>query len=122
MICDDQTESRRRRARRQGEDDLEQRAARAEMLVHFWGVTPARQALDGAAVAPGNQATLNSVTDNSRRLAQPRDPLPERLLNSVPEVKFQLVGSILPTSLLLEEGAAGGPLGMTKTFATPFFT
>ena len=45
MICDDQAAvSRRRRARRQGEDDLEQRAARAEMLVHFGELSSARQA------------------------------------------------------------------------------
>ena len=77
------TKSRRRRARRQGEDELEQRAVRAEMFVHYGELSSARQALEGAALAP-------ALTDASRRPAQPRDPLPERLLKSVLEVRFQL--------------------------------
>ena len=119
--CDDQAAvSRRRRARRQGEDDLEQRAVRAEMLVHYGELSSARQALEGAALAPGNQETLNALTDASRRPAQPRDPLPERLLNSVPEIRFQLDEDQFCWNLRRSRrGAAGGPSGMTTEHLRP---
>ena len=49
------------------------------MLVHMGELPVARQALDGAAVAPGTQATLNALRDPSRRPAHPRDPLRDEL-------------------------------------------
>ena len=124
VICDDQAAvSRRRRARRQGEDDLEQRAVRAEMFVYYGELSSARQALEGAALAPGNQATLNALTDASRRPAQPRDPLPEWLLNSVPEVRFQLDEDQLCRNLRSSRrGAAGGPSGMTTEHLRPLLS
>ena len=124
VICDDQAAvSRRRRARRQGEDDLDKRAVRAEMFVHYGELSSARQALEGAALAPGNQATLNALTDVSRRPAQPRDPLPERLLNSVLEVRFQLdEDQFCRNFRSLRRGAAGGPSGMTTEHLRPLLS
>ena len=70
------------------------------MFVHSGELWSPRQALEGAALAPGNQATLNALTGDSRRPAQLRDPLPDRLLNLSPRGQIS-VG----------EGS-GGPSGM----------
>ena len=80
--CDDLAAVSRRR--------LKRRVARAEMLVHYGELFSARQALEGASLAPGNQEILNMLRDESRRPPRLRDPLPEELLNFVPEDRFEL--------------------------------
>ena len=98
-------------------------SGQSEMLVHFGELSSARQALEGAALAPGNQATLNALTDDSRRPAQPRDPLPERLFNSVPEVRFQLDEDQFCRNLRSSRrGAGGGPSGMTTEHLRPLLS
>ena len=82
--------SRRRHARRQGfDDDLKRRVARAEILVHCGELSSTRQALERA-ILGGQSETLNMLRDESRRPPRLRDPLPEELLNLVPEDSFQL--------------------------------
>ena len=44
------------------------RATRALSLVHMGELSAARQALEGASLAPGNLATLVMLTDPTRRL------------------------------------------------------
>ena len=66
-ICDEQAAQSRRRVRRRRQDDWELGAIRAERLVQVGELSSARQTLEGAALAPGNQATLRQVTDASRR-------------------------------------------------------
>ena len=69
---------------------LELRATRAERLVQVGELSSARQALEGAAFAPGNEATLRQFTDVSMRPPQPREPFPPEVLNHVPPVAFDL--------------------------------
>ena len=66
---------RRRRSRRTG-DNLEHRAARAEVLVHMGELSSARQALEGAELAPGSRHTLNTLQDQSKRPREARVPIP----------------------------------------------
>ena len=54
-ICDEQVAQSKRRLRRRAQDDLELRAIRAERLVQVGELSSARQALEGAALAPGSQ-------------------------------------------------------------------
>ena len=70
-------------------------------------LSSARQALEGAALAPGNEATLRQLTDASR-------PLPPEVLNHVPPVAFDLDEDVFNRNLRSsKKGAAGGPSGMT---------
>ena len=65
--CDDKAAvSRRRSCRRVHEDDLEKRVARAELLCHLGELSSARQALEGATLAPGNSDTLDQLKDPTR--------------------------------------------------------
>ena len=59
IACDAQAAQSRRRQRRRGADDVEQRAIRAETLVQVGELSHARLVLEGADFAPGNQATLD---------------------------------------------------------------
>ena len=56
-------------------DDVESRAGRAEALVHMGEFSAARQALEGAALAPGTDATLAMLQNPLRRLPSLRDPI-----------------------------------------------
>ena len=65
--CDERAAvSRRRRTRRAG-NDIEVRAARADALVQVGELSSARQALEGAELAPGNRATLAALRNPDRR-------------------------------------------------------
>ena len=67
--------------RRRGRDrtqDVDKRAAKASMMVQFGELSSARQALEGADLAPGTPATFAALRDPARRLERPRDPIPER--------------------------------------------
>ena len=83
-------------------------------------LSSARQALDGAALAPANQATLNFLTDRSRRPPQPREPLQPEVLNHVPQTVFELDEDLFNRNLRSsEKGAAAGPSGMTCEHLRP---
>ena len=89
-VCDDSVASARRRSgRRQPRDDIALRA-RAELLVQLGELSSVRQALEGAALAPGTNATLSMLTDESKRPARPREPLPREVLEHVPLLPFDL--------------------------------
>ena len=90
QTCDERSAVTRRRSQRRANNDEAKRAARAEMFVHMGELSSARQALVGEAVAPGNQATYNQLTDATRRPARPRDPLPDEILHFQPTVHFDL--------------------------------
>ena len=99
------------RGRRRRQDDLELRAIRAERLVQVGELSSARQALEGAALAPGNEATLRQLTDASRRPPQPREPLPPEVLNHVPPFAFDVDEDVFNRNLRLsKKGTAGRPL------------
>ena len=113
--CDDSVASARRRSgRRQHRDDIALRATRAELLVQLGELSSARQALEGAALAPGTNATLSMLIDESKRPARPR-PLPREVLEHVPPVPFDLDEKLFLRCLRSSRrGAAAGPSGMTN--------
>ena len=80
----------RRRGRRRTVNDVENRVLRAELLVQVGELSAARQALEGAAVAPGNQATLDLLTDATRRPPHLRTPLSPEVLGHTPIREFEL--------------------------------
>ena len=99
------------RGRRRRQDDLELRAIRAERLVQVGELSSARQALKGAHLAPGNEATLRQLTDASRRPPQPREPLQPEVLNHVPPFAFDVDEDVFNRNLRLsKKGTAGRPL------------
>ena len=118
--CDEKAARSRRRAGRRRQDELELRAARAERLVQVGELSSARQALDGAALAPCNQTTLRLLTDASRRPPRPREPLPPEVLNHMPQIAFQLDEDVFNKNLRSsKKGAAAGPSGMTCEHLRP---
>ena len=82
-----------RRTGRQGRhrdgDDVERPTTKAERLVELGELSSARQALEGAAVAPGDRM-LDKLQDERRRPQQPREPLPPDMMTVQPEIEFQL--------------------------------
>ena len=72
-----------------------------------------RQALEGAALAPGTEETLRELRDPARS-GRARDPLPRALLEHVPDrpltLNEQKFAQVLRSS---RRGAAAGPSGMT---------
>ena len=120
IACDAQAAQSRCRQRRRAADVVEQRAIRAETLVQVGELSHARQVLEGADLAPGNQATLDALSDQSRRPALPREPLPEELTNFTPARAFELDESKFNKNLRSSRrGAAAGPSGMTMEHLRP---
>ena len=102
--CNEKAASARHRQRRGG-DDVERRVRRAENLVHVGEFSSARQALEGAALAPGTRATLDKLQDARRRLPQPREALPRD--HGFPTCNSLRFGreNVLSTSVLHVEGS-----------------
>ena len=108
-----------RRSRRGGPTTA-QRADRALHLVQLGELSSARQALEGAEIAPGDRNTLAALQDPVRRPAIPRDPLPEDLLTHVPARVFELDKGMFSKNLRsARRGAAAGPSGMTVEHLQP---
>ena len=49
-----------------------------------------RQALEGAAIVPGNMRSLAALTDPSKRPREPRGPLDDDLLTHQPAVSYTM--------------------------------
>ena len=81
--CDEQAAGGRNRKCHHDGDDVERRVTRAERLVELGEMSSARQALEGAAVAPGDQ-------EERRRPQQPREPLSPDMMTFQPEIEKQL--------------------------------
>ena len=88
--CDVEAAVSRRRRRRRGFDELERRAARAEMLVGLGELSSARQALEGADLAPGTENTKRLLTDRNKRPPELLDSIPTEVANNVPPVPVAL--------------------------------
>ena len=117
--CDYQAAVSRQRSRRRVRDD-ERRAARTEMLVGMGELSSARQALEGAELADGEQATLNVLRNPVRRPRALRDPLPQELAFFQPQTKFKLDRDQFNRNLrAARKGAAGGLSGMTTEHLRP---
>ena len=83
-------------------------------------ISSARAALEGDPVAPGNQATLNSLRDESRRPRVLREPLPDHLTNHQPALELELDRDrFLKNLRCARRGAAAGPSGMTCEHLRP---
>ena len=109
--CDERAAvSRRRRTRRAG-SDIEVRAARAEALVQAGELSSARQALEGAELAPGNRATLAALRNPGRRPPTLRDPLPPGLVNFQPTTLFEFdEDRFLKNFAVIQERCSSGPI------------
>ena len=79
-----------RRRRRHSTDDLAKRAERAVTLVQMGEVSRARQALEGAQLAPGTLDTLRALTDPRKRPPVPREVLSRRIQQFQPREQFVL--------------------------------
>ena len=62
-------------------------------------LSSARQALEGAEIAPGSHATLQALTNEDRRPAIPRVPLLQDVIDFVPAVEFNLEDNLFCKTL-----------------------
>ena len=89
------------------------------MLVEM-ELSSARQALEGADLASGEQATLNVLRNPVRRPPARRDPLPQELCFFQPQTKFKLDRDQFNRNLrAARKEAAGGLSGMTTEHLRP---
>ena len=56
---------------------------KAEILVQLGESSSARQVFEGAALAPGDNATLTALTNDAKRPSRPREPLPREVIEHV---------------------------------------
>ena len=108
--CDEQAAVIRRRKGRRG-DDLERRAIRALHFVQVGELSSARQALEGAEVAPGTEDTLKKLSDTSKRPDQVVGPHSSGGLGACPSNAIHF-GS----THLLEESEVGETRHCRRTF------
>ena len=60
------------------------RARRAFRLAQLGEVSAGRQALEGASIAPGTNATFGALRDPDRRPMFPKDPVPDEITSFEP--------------------------------------
>ena len=102
------------RRRRGQKDTIERRAARAFELCQLGELSSARQALEGAAIAPGDSRTEKLLKDETRRPRVVRTPIDRSILEAEPEEGLNLdVDALLQNLRTARRGAAAGPSGMT---------
>ena len=70
-------------------DDVAKRAEGAQTLVMMGEVSASRQALEGAALAPGNMATLSQLKSPDRRPVQPIRELPREFREFQPAIQIE---------------------------------
>ena len=98
-------------------DSIERKAERAQMLVMMGEVSSGRRALEGAPLAPGNDATLAQLR---RRPQEPREPLPQEITGRRAESPFSLDHNLFTQNLrCARRGAAAGPSGVTAEHLKP---
>ena len=110
-------------ARQDHDDDDDARtSARAMSLTQMGELSAARQALEGAPVAPGTMSTLRALTDPEERPPLPRAPLSPEVAEAQPVEAFELDSIEFLTCLRRgRRGAAAGPSGMTSDHLFPVF-
>ena len=117
--AEDASTARCRRLRRRCVD-VESRAARAQILVQLGELSPGRQALEAAEVAPGTLQTLQALRDPSRRPRRAREPISRELLDFEPATSLELDEWLFSENLRsARRGAAAGPSGMTTDHLRP---
>ena len=116
--CDEKAaQSRRRGRRRTVSDDVEKRALRADLLVQVGELSAAIQALESATLAPGDQATLDALTDATRRPPDLRTPLSPEVFGHAPRrhdngTSQTVVGRTQSAQLVLLTKPDGGVRGI----------
>ena len=115
--CTEQAATISRRARRRGgQQGFDKRVARAMQLVQLGELSSGRQALEGADLAPGSDATLRALRNLARRPNQPREPVPPIPAHRPFELDEGPFGKSLRSA---KRGASGGPSGMTGEHLRP---
>ena len=79
----------RRRRRDQG-DNVSKRADRALELVQMGELSAGRLALEGAQIAPGDEATFKALTDATWRPPVSRAPLSQSIVEATPRRRIQV--------------------------------
>ena len=106
-----------RQRRHQQLNDVKRRAIRAQHLVLLGELSSARQALEGADLAPPNDQTLLSLRS---RPARPRAPLLFGIFPFRPASPLQLDEDVFAKNIRSSKrGVAGGPSGMTLDHLRP---
>ena len=83
-------------------------------------LSSARQALEGASLAPGSEDTLQALRDPAKRPQEPRTPFPRHLAHPEPGTQFSMDRDRFARNLRsARRGAAGGPSGMTVEHLQP---
>ena len=109
-----------RRRRREFTDALSRRAQRAVSFVQMGELSAARQALEGAQLAPATLATLAALTNPDRRPSAPRESLGRGIEEHVPVERFELDKELFLINLrTARRGAGAGPSGMTSDHLFP---
>ena len=109
----------RRRGHRRSDDGIEKRISKAEALVHMGEVSSARQALEGSSLAPGTEATLNTLRDPSKQPREPQTPVLRELSSPEPRSLFNLEIGFCRNLRSARRGATAGPSGMTVEHLQP---
>ena len=108
------------RRRRRQKDSLERRVERAMGLAQLGELSNARQALEGEAIALGNDITRKMLTDKLKRPPSIREPIDRDILGRLPRVPLDLdVDKLLKNLRESRKGSAGGPSGMTCEHLKP---
>ena len=114
------SQANRRRRRSDRSDQAAQRAIRAQNLILLGEVSAGRQALEGAELAPGTQATSHALCDREKRPPILRELLPHDLWTCGGEL--DLDEAIFTKNVRsARRGAASGPQGMTFGHLRPIF-
>ena len=101
-------------------DSLEGRAERARAMAALGELSSARRALEGEAIARGDEATLAALRDRRRRPPEPREPIPEEVLHHQPATQVVFDNDwFLHNVRSSKKGAAAGPSGMTCDHLMP---
>ena len=109
-----------RRRRHQHHDGDAKRASRVLSLVQVGELSAARQALEGASMAPGTNATLRELTHPDIRPPVPREGMSRVVAEAQPAERFQLVSEeFLICVRKARRGAAAGPSGVASDHLFP---
>ena len=109
-----------RRRRGESTDDLAKCVERVVALVQMGEVSRARQALEGAQLAPGTLATLRALTNPRKRMLVLREVLSKTIQELQQREQFVLdAEKFLMVLRTAKRGAAGGPSSMTSDHFFP---
>ena len=103
-------------------DSLERVAERARAMASLGELSSARLALEGEAIARGDEATLAALRDRRRRPPEPREPILEEVISSQPHSSRSTRIGFCTMCEVQKKGATAGPSGMTCDHLMPVGT